>query len=673
MLQQTMTILGKITEVPKADAQRLEALVVICDQVLARGPVQADGSYRLNLSRAAASEKSAFGLALVVAPAGAGEHIEHLTDLVRVPLKTEDVLKAERNYHVADIAVSEETLKKLLRLCPPYCISGRFVGPDQCAAPGAQVTVYTVVHTATGYVKTPRVTVTTGPDGTFTACFPWCTCLFCYPCWPCYPIWWECWPWWWEWDILRVIEALEQRLSGPAATLANQIALIRPDAKALARGQGFSRATADFAPDPQRTALIKSKFANAQIRRIFPWWWWCCDDPNIVFSVTQNGVTVLDEDPAIDTRWCFEDGSSVTLVGNDQTDTVCNPNCPPPHGFVWTNVGALNVANIDHNTGYAEIPTDIGTDDQDLAFQGNLYLYGVYDPAAFSYYQVNAANWGGNPARGATRPPAGSGSPVASPLTRYIYVYDAALNFVGSFPVQLGPFNQSGLVNLYATIEARQNLPAPGGLPAFPSFPNTYHIYWGSPGLMLEASSSVLTSGVAMTGVDLTLVGYDNTFALASVAPDDPLTLTIDNTPLTSAAVLGITAFTASGQIPTVAGDCPAYDIGPGGYVQITVDVHDNNGHLFEYYVDAEYGHGSGGAVTPPGTRGYKTNPYPGGADPNYAQNSWVGGPEVMTYYPPVDCCYEFRIRAGKRVTDGSNFPTLADYDFQTINLKVSS
>ncbi len=82
------------------------------------------------------------------------------------------------------------------------------------------------------------------------------------------------------------------------------------------RGQGFGIASSEaFAPDAERTQLIASKFSNARIRELFPWWWWCCDDPNIVFSVTQNGNVILNENPATSTRWCFEDGSSVSLVG----------------------------------------------------------------------------------------------------------------------------------------------------------------------------------------------------------------------------------------------------------------------------------------------------------------------------------------------------------------------
>ena len=123
----------------------------------------------------------------------------------------------------------------------------------------------------------------------------------------------------------------------------------------------------------------------------------------------------------------------------------------------------------------------------------------------------------------------------------------------------------------------------------------------------------------------------------------------------------------------TNGGDCPAYDVGPGGYVQVSVTVSDAGGHLYAYYLDAEHGHGVSETVSPPGMRAYLSNPLVIGLDPNYAQKSWIGGTEVMTYYPPVDCCYEFRIRAGKRVTDGYTGPTLGDYDFQTIGLKVSS
>lgn len=675
----TITVTGKLSKLAESDAQRLAVYILLCNDVVAKALVQADGSYRLNLSRAVVSAKSAYALSLAVAPTGAGDHIEHLPKVPRLTLSRKELEKAEREYRVPSaIEVSQDVLRIWWLWCRWYCVSGTVTGPDGCVAPGAEVTVYTVSYTGLGYSKVPRATVTTAPDGTFTACFEWCTCRFCIPCWPCWPIWWECWPWWWEYDILHVIEALEKQPlpgPGPVETLASNAFLIRPEAHDLAIGRGFPVARAQaFAPDAQRTALIKTKLSDARLRAIFPWWWWCCDDPNIIFSVTQNGNLIVNENPAFDTRWCFEDGSSVTLVGNSETSTVCNPKCPPESGFVWTNVGNIDVVNI--TQGYAERPGTAGTDYQDMAFGRGLDLYGQFAPGAgVSYYQVDAAQWSGDPARGGTAPAPGSGSPVAAALSHTVYLYNADHSFNSSHSVQMGPFNQGGLTNLYATPDARQAGPTPPGLAPFPPIPAGGSVYWDFQGLMLSTASSNLIGGAPSGAVDLTLVGYDNGFNPVTLSPDDPLTLTIDNTPITMQQINSVKAFRADGTNPplTGTGDCPAYDIGPGGYVQINLTVSDANGHLFEYYVDAEYGHGHEAAVTPPGVRGYISNPLVSGSDPAYAKKSWIGGTEVMTYFPSVDCCYEFRIRYGKRVTDGYDYPSLSDGDFQTISLKVSS
>jgi hypothetical protein len=686
MSSKTINVIGKVGDVKEEDAQRLAAYIVRCGEILGKGQVQADGSYRLNLSRAAVSLKSAYGLSLAVAPAGASAHLDHLPNVPKIALNREHLEKADKEFRAPEISVAEEALKIWWLWCRWYCVSGRVTGPGNCAAPGAEVTVYTVNYTGYGYSKVPRVTVTTAPDGSFTACFEWCACNLCFPCWPCWPIWWECWPWWWEWDILHVLEALEnQPVPGPGVlqTLAGSSTLIRPEARTLTRGQGFALARPNaFAPDANRTALIKSKLANASIRAIFPWSWWCCDDPNIVFSVNQSGNVILDENPAIDTRWCFDDGSSVTLVGNAQTATVCPPKCPPESGFVWTNVGNIDVSNI--SEGYAVIPSLTNTDYRDMAFAGSLDLYGQLAlGSGVSYYQVEAALWTGNPARGGTAPASGSGSPVGIPLDHTVYLYNSDGTFNSSVVVRMGPFNQGGLVNLYATPEARQNGPTPPGLNPFPAVPPNGSVYWDKQGLMLSTPSSNLVGGAPTGAADLTLTGYDAALTNVTLTPDDPLTLLIDNTPLSKANVNGITAWKAP-LVPasqTGTGECPAYDVGPTGFVLIDVTVSDANGHLFEYYVDAEYGHGNAAAVTPPGVRGYVTNPLVSSGDPNYLQKSWIGGEEEMAFpastpgvsSPPADCCYEFRIRAGKRVTDGYNYPSLADYDFQTISLKFSS
>ncbi len=686
MSSKNITVTGKVMKVTAQDAGRLAVYVLRCNQILGKGLVQADGSYRLNLARAALAAKSDYGLSLALAPASAGDHIEHLPELHRIALEREHLERADE-FKGPNLTVSEATLRIWWLWCRWFCVTGKVVGPDGCAAPGTEVTVYSVAHTGLGYSKTPRATVVTAADGTFTACFEWCTCSVCIPCWPCWPIWWECWPWWWDFDILRVIDVIEQRPPvvgpGPVEGLASRATLIRPEARSLMRGQGFGPTEANaFTPDSQRTALIKSKFADPRIRGAFPWWWWCCDDPNIVFSATQNGTVILDENPATETRWCLEDGSSVTLVGGSATSTVCSPKCPPLSGFVWTNVGNIDVSDISH--GYAQLPAYAASDYRDMAFAYTLDLYGQLAVGSnVAYYQVEAAAWVGNPARGGVAPAAGSGAPIGAPLDHVVYIYNNDGTFNSSATVRMGPFTQSGLVNLYATPEARRNGPTPPGLLPFPAVPAGGAVYWDKQGLMLEAPSSTLIGGAPTGAADSTVVGYDAGLAAVTLTPDQPLTLMIDNTPLTTTKINGITAWRAPGvaAAQTGTGDCPAYDVGPSGFVLIDTTVFDSNGHLFEYYVNAEWGHDHQGAVTPPGVRGYITNPLIIGPDPNTAQNSWVGGEEVMTFpaatpnvpVPPADCCYEFRIRAGKRVTNGYVYPGLGDYDFWTISLKFST
>ncbi len=707
MASTSIVITGKVANVAESDAQRLAAFVARCNHIIISAPILADGTFRLALSRATVKEENAYGLTLAIAPATAGAHLDHLPNVSRIALKRHDLEKAEKEYHVPAISISAEVLKLWWTWCRWYCLTGTVVGPDGCPVPGADVTVYSVSYTGWGYSKVPRATVTTGANGTFTACFEWCSCIFCFPCWPCYPFWWFCWPWWWEWDILHVIEALE-RVPVPGLgrieTLANKATLLRPDAKALVRGQGFGRTLDNFAPDDNRTALIKSKLANPRIRELFPWWWWCCDDPNVVFSVVQNGNVILDENPAIDTRWCFEDGSNVTLVGNSDSITLCTGHCPPESGFVWTNVGLVDINDI--SQGYATVPAWVtpppptNADFQDLVFAGGLDLFGEFALGSnVSFYQVQAGQWSGDPARGGGAP--GSTSLLLADLYRQAIVEDATHTHLTYPTVKMGPFTQNGVPGLYATEQARAaGLPL-AGLPPIPIPPGGQVIGWAQQGLMVSTSSQNLIGGAVTGAVDLTVAGYDANANPVALVPDSPLTLTIDNTPLTTDAI-SLAAFKSDGTSAPLTGgsthQCPAYDVGPGGYVQITTSVSDAMGHLFEYYVDAEYGSSSAVAVTPPGVRGYVSNPLVSiavvtpppacGGDPNYACKSWVGGTEVM-YFPntpgglawtppfgpgnePPDCCYEFRIRLAKRSTDGYSLPTLGDGAFQTVALKFS-
>jgi hypothetical protein len=674
MTTRSIPLVGSIGKISSADAGRLSAYVVRGREVLAQAPVQSNGTFRVSLVRTAVESKSPYGLSVVVAPTGAGDHLEHVVDAPRIALDRASLVRADKDYRVSEtIAISDALLKKWWQFCYQYCVSGTLVGPNGCPAPGADVTIYTVRYTLGGYTKIPRATVTTGPDGTFMACFPWCRCVFCFPCWPCWPSWWNCWPWWWEHDILHVIEAIERQPvpigPGPVER-ASSLALFKPEGRALMRGAGFAASRKEIAlsQDPNRTALIKSKLASSKIRALFPWWWWCCDDPNIVFSASQNGNLVLDENPSTDTRWCFENNSSVTLLANNQAITACPPGPQPESGFAWTRVGLVTVDQI--LQGYTNW---WGGDAIDAAFGGSLDIYGAFAPGTnVSYYQVEAGQWTGDPARGGVAP--ASSSPLAADLYNYAYIYDNTATLVFSGPIKMGPFNQGGLVNLYATQEARQSGPTPPGLAAFPVIPPGGFVLWAYADRKVYTSSSTLVGGTQIGAVDLTLVGYDGTLNPVALVPDAPLTLTVDNTDLSAATVGVISAFRSNGTPATLtnAGECPAYDLGPGGYVQVPVTVTDASGHLYAYYLAAEHGHGVSETVTPPGMRAYVSNPLVIGADPNYAQKSWIGGTEIMTYYPPVDCCYEFRIRVGKRITDGYGGFGLGDRDFRTISLKVT-
>jgi len=676
-LNKPIPVTGHVEGVTETDAARLSVVALRGGDVLATARVRADGAYRLNLPHEAAHAASPYALQLAVLPTTAASVPGKVAGAPSVTIPR-DGLGGAHPVAAPRLVLTPAIIDAWAIFWRDWCVSGVVVGPNGCPAPAADVTVYTVNWSAGGYAKTAQASVTTGPDGAFTLCFPWWEDLF--PCWPCEPIWWDCWPWWWERDILHVIETLETR----AAAGAQASALFRPEGAALIRGEGFGRRSGVDRPDPARAALIRRKLANPALRAIFPWRWWCDNRPNILFGVTQGGVTILAEDPSVDTRWSMASGQSVTLTGNAQTLTCCPGPVLPESGVVWTSVGTIPTTAIDAG-GLAQN----GGDNSDVAFQGSLWLYAAIAPGTMDYYQVNGAVWNAPLCRGGTQPaPAGAPafSPIASPLWLPMWIYDPTANTTTRYNVQMGPFTSgNGYVNLYATPAARQSQPTPPGLAPFPPVPPGGEVFWGYEGLVMVAPDTTLLGGAPFGAVDLTLIGFDAGFNPVAVSPDAPLTLTIDSTPVTSEIVNGVTAWRAPG-VPapqTGTGECPAYDVGPTGWAAISVTVDDTNGFLCQYQLEAQYGHGSSAVVTAPGLRGYKSNPLVvTAANPDYAAASWAGGSETMIFpgatlngVLPPDCCYEFRLYYSKRVTDGTYWPAgnLAEGDFQTISLKFSS
>lgn len=683
MATKKVGLVGVLPQLQAEDASRLAVYVVRGSEILAQGSVGAKGEFRVDVSRAAIQRDSCYGLEAVIGPAGMTEQLSQIPQLRRLPLDHAALAKAESTLQLAvdKLVISAANLAIWWRWCRWYCVSGTVIGPNGCPVPGARVTVNTVGHVAGGFSKTPRTTVSADENGFFTACFNWCTCGPCRFCWPCWPHWWLCWPWWWELDILHILDSIDRIPvkvpvgPGPVEGLRSSVALARPAVEDLVRGQAFASAhRGEFAPDLARTQLIKRRLADPAVRALFPWWWWCCDNPNITFTVTQGGTTILDENPATETRWCFPDEGTVVLVGNAQTIAHCQGDPPPASGFAWTRVGIIPVADI--HAGYAD--SFGGT--TDLAFGGTLDLYGGFAlGSGVSYYQVEAAQWAGDPSRGGTAPLPGTGSPLAADLYNYLYVFDASANLVFNGWIKMGPFTSGGLSNLYATEAARAGAPTGTGLDPLPAVPPGGFSLWAYEGRKVYTSASQLIGGSDVGAVDLTLTGYNAGFAAVSLVPDTVLTLTIDNQALTTHAINGIQAFSSAPGAPKVpatlngTGDCPAYDLGAVGYVEIDMTVADANGHLFGYVLDAEWGHNNVATVAPT-PRDYNTAavfpplPY---KSPDHVQRSFGGGDEILQFRPATSCCFEFRIRAGKRVTDGYSGPSWADYDFQTISLKV--
>lgn len=701
-----ITVVGKLPKLSSSNLARMAAFLVQGNEVITSSPVTANG-FRFRLGGSIVINPCTI---VVLGPKGLDEQtLLARTDLPSLPLFADSARKAHTKEALgggavtldfATLNVDDKLVDTWWHWCRTYKVSGTVQTLNGCPVPGAEVTVYNVTSGASGLVETPIETVETNINGQFTATFNWCDCLCCWPCWP---TWWHCWPWWWELDILAAIENIERQLSvstarGVASPVAHAAPLKRPAAADLMTGQGFARAGTALKQDAGRTALIASKLANAQIRDLFPWWWWCCDSPNLVFSVTQLGNTILNEDPATATRWCFSSGQSVTLVGNSQSIGVCPPQkiCD---GFGWVSVGNPGILVEDITNGYAN--GTAGADASNMAFVGSLNIYGGFNDQSIPFYQVYAGLWTGNanPARGGAAP--GPALPISIPLSASVLVLRGGTTLQWLNNVVLGPCSFGTLDNLYMTQSQRQNPPAGvTGLGPNPFLPGDDIIAWSDPGRIVSAAGPLIGSAPG-GGVDLTLVAYDAAGTELALTSNNPLTLMIDTTGLTGHSIDTLNAYTADGTWVGLTGssttECPSYHIGPGGYLLLHVTVTDPdpstslslNEHLYGYEIDTQFGHGSTSVPTVPSHRGYVVDPYPFtppltlpgqvyGIDPGYgvpntALVSFVGGGDTIQISPTVSCCYDFQLWAGKRVTDGESFfYTWGNVDFQTATIDVS-
>jgi hypothetical protein len=675
-----LLLTGQLAKVKPEDARRLAVYLARGGEILAHQPLDPSGAVQLPLARRTADAESAYPLELVVGPAGMRARLGDAPNLQRVvidPARARSA-KEELELPLNKLKLGEAILEPWWRWCRYYCVSGQVIGSNGCPVPYAEVIVNSVDFALT---KNAVATTTTDVNGNFTACFNWCGDV----CWPCWPFWWRCWPWWWEWDILHVIENIEENVPripgpGPVETLRAGVSVAKPDVAALARGAGFGAARGGeerFAPDEARTSLIRRKLSSPAIQRLFPWWWWCCENPNVCFTVIQDGTVVLDENPASETRWCLPDESNETLVVSEPAFTVCPGEEKPLVGFLWQRVADTTVDLIEE--GYADGAT--GSADSDLAFWNTLDIYGEFAAGSkVSYYQVMADQWTGDPARGGTA--LGAPASIDAPLYNQVAIWHKATKTVTFHTVKMGPFNHGGHSNLYFTQEERaSNVEgSPPEVPPFPPYEAGDEILWSFDGRKVYTDASQLVDGGVNGGVTLTVLGYTAKYGSVALEanPDESLTLLIDNTAaVTTAHINKLQAFTAKGEEVTSEdiGECPGFDIGPGGYIVLNVTVNDTNEHIASYLIEPDYGHGLVGPETEPGERNYQPPatfpPLPYEA-PDTAVKAFGGGTENIMFHPTADCCYDFRLVVAKRVTNGSVSPGFYTADFWTAMIRVS-
>src|ERR1700730_3004612 len=170
-----ISLVGSLPKLRAEDARRIGVYIVRGAEVLAHTSPSADGTVRFTIARASLAQPSAFGLQVVVGPAGLGQHLDQVPNLQRVPLNAEELAKASEEFrlHFQGVSLSDEILKIWWLWCRQYCVDGVVVGPDGCPVPGANVTIYSVAHDGGGFSEVPRATVTTDATGHFHICFNW--------------------------------------------------------------------------------------------------------------------------------------------------------------------------------------------------------------------------------------------------------------------------------------------------------------------------------------------------------------------------------------------------------------------------------------------------------------------------------------------------------------------
>ena len=623
------------------------------------------------------------------------------------------------SFTAAVIKISATDWHWWLAWCRTFTIRGRVVCPDGSPVPGATVCAFDVDWFWWWRNKQQIGCATTNEHGTFEIKFTWCCG------------WWP-WYWWtlrtWELD-LDLARRLQRVLPAELRELAHPQPVPKPDLaylETLVSGKDFFSGPSILKPNPGKISiepqspmdfmLAESIRKNLVERltpsdlRIWPWipWnpWTDCN-PDIIFKVTQpcagTDVVIVDEGYG-DTRWNIDTTINVTLRANELACCERPVLCEGTDCIELTHACGIPRASIGGNdaahtapAGYARpITLTPAPTLPDRPFSDNVSITGTTDCLGhLDYYEFEFFD-------GTNFVPMPAGA-----MGGFARSYFTTGPFTWHFNIPFSPT----LIDGHLVYETRQHYEATHGGPGFhwmdnrdllgiwQTGPSASALTWADGTYRIRIKGYNDAGGGTLTPVDIP--------ACDPVDPRNELILRIDNRlvgpafhPLTHPCgtgfvhtctrepdtdILAVRLFRPDGSFEPIV-PCERYPYGPNDRVEIDFYVHDPDGHLAGWTLDATFGLSEISHLTGVGTLsalgGVPGIPPAPQLESNYrdavtagaVSPTWRGGAYRLTLTAaethsmfPKPCCYQLELRASKRTIVGCSsavHENLTEYSF---------
>ena len=555
-------------------------------------------------------------------------------------------------------------------------------------------------------------TTTTDIEGNFELEFWWC----CPPLLPHFPDVWELDPDLLD-RIRKLVEQARPRLPIPIPDPPPDPRELEPYLRSLSAGlqlpgPAISAAQAE-AVTYGESALVNLLPAAPDLaaRHVWPWWPRRDCEPDLVFRATQlcGGAThVIYEETNAQARWNAPIDLEVTLLANDKA--CCVPRCEDPdceECFKFTQVGVTAVSNIGGNNPAAPVAAELlglaSPGSADIAFGRTLRVFGWFgDLADADCYEILSSrdsgpfvplpkNRQGTIHRQFWGPPCAGGVPqwndVFVPIETLQdtgstdhHVYRTRQHFEGTCdPASWGVTRGWGInrdLALVWTTSRPTDAAAADGIDSNPMQDGLYELR--VVGYKIDASNKLTDRRemlrCATSQVERLLIRLDN-----RVVPNHPPSTpthpwgpgflhapTLDpDCDITSLVV------NEGGEAPVVINPCDIATLGDTDtltvHFTVTAPGPDADRHLSEYSMTVHHAESAVFDATATSVGGPQADPTVA-VGPKYADTltpaqggvrRWWGGGSFKVVLPgsafPETCAYLFRLRAWKRVFDGSS------------------